>query len=120
MTKDVLTERQHAIQDGPYILDMIIPLTHDAARERARELRTIGAETWEPVAGSNYFTCRHWDELTRLCTAYEDRPTMCRDYPYGGACQHGCSFCPVKEDNDVPAEVPEVQAADPDVQVSSL
>jgi len=25
--------------------------------------------------------CAHWDERTRLCTVYEDRPNVCRFFP---------------------------------------
>src|SRR5277367_6448995 len=35
-----------------------------------------------------YYTCRHWDTQTRLCKAYEQRPSMCKDFPYGDQCPH--------------------------------
>lgn len=40
------------------------------------------------------YTCIHHDAQSGLCTIYEDRPAMCRDFPgydRGGSCQH-CGF----------------------------
>lgn len=52
------------------ILDMLISLD---VREDGREM----------------YTCRHHDTETGDCRIYEDRPRMCRDYPYGKSCEHG-------------------------------
>ena len=30
-----------------------------------------------------HYTCKNFDPVTKNCTAYETRPEMCRDYPYG-------------------------------------
>jgi Fe-S-cluster containining protein len=30
-----------------------------------------------------HYTCKNFDSATNNCTAYETRPSMCRDYPYG-------------------------------------
>src|SRR5690349_7218670 len=40
--------------------------------------------------GSDLFTCTMWDKNTRRCTDYENRPAMCRKYPYAGQI---CSHC---------------------------
>ena len=32
------------------------------------------------------YTCGSWDESTGRCRAYEQRPQMCRGYPYGEQC----------------------------------
>lgn len=75
------------VEDGEYILDMLIPLTADEARERAEEFGT-------KVTGEGpFFTCRHFNDLSRRCMAYEARPRMCSRYPYArdGGCEHGCS-----------------------------
>lgn len=47
------------------------------------------ADMLVPVA-PGLFTCKHWDGATRLCTIYERRPQMCRDYPEPGKV---CRFC---------------------------
>lgn len=35
---------------------------------------------------NHYYTCIHYDEQSGDCKNYEDRPTMCKDYPYGRPC----------------------------------
>jgi Fe-S-cluster containining protein len=65
---------------------MVIPLTHEEARERRGRFGIEG----EPDPDRDYFACRHWDEETRLCGNYENRPEMCRAFPYGKPCEHGC------------------------------
>jgi len=43
-----------------------------------------------PLATANRYTCRHWDQITKLCGNYQDRPRMCTDFPY----EHGmCHIC---------------------------
>lgn len=37
---------------------------------------------------SPYFRCVAWDRKTKLCTIYEQRPKLCRDFPYDRTCQH--------------------------------
>lgn len=56
-------------------------------------------ETHEPL---NYYACRHFDEVAGNCRAYETRPRMCREYPYGNACEHG-DRCEWKEAAEVSA-----------------
>lgn len=44
---------------------------------------------------SFYFRCRHFDPDTRRCTDYDNRPAMCRDYPwYGGAVNFSAALPP--------------------------
>lgn len=90
-----MRKNPNAMFDGPQIADMLIPLTPKEARERYE--RFAGAEAVVPSGfkwkyRGHHFTCKNWDEETRLCRIYEDRPTMCRDYPYGQECQHGCGL----------------------------
>lgn len=77
--------------DGPFILDMIVPLTPTKARSRLKRLGYDDDPDVTKPAGKRWFTCRHWDEETRLCDEYNQRPEMCRDFPYGLDCPHGCS-----------------------------
>lgn len=45
--------------------------------------------------GKHVFSCKHFDEKTRLCTIYEIRPTMCRRYPNNNPCRiGGCTMEP--------------------------
>lgn len=88
------------VADAEFIRDMRIELTPEQASERWSKF--VGDEppvgmkpnaSDAPVAGGrSAYTCRHWDENTRLCTVYDQRPMLCRDYPYGQACSHGCDF----------------------------
>jgi Fe-S-cluster containining protein len=87
LTYDRLRDRWPWITDGDFILDMLVPLDLVAAAERSIEFD--GQLTLTP--GREYFTCRHWDPDTRLCTVYDQRPDMCRRYPYRNGCDHGCS-----------------------------
>ena len=74
----VFEERKAGIVDGEFIADMVIPLQTDAE-------------------GLHWYTCRHLDTSTGLCTVYAQRPAMCRDFPYGTTCQH----CGYKDRADV-------------------
>lgn len=74
MTREALREKVEAgeVQDGAYILDMVIPLP-------------LGED------GVPRFTCRWFDGVD--CARYEDRPRMCSRYPYGGECSYeGCTL----------------------------
>jgi len=49
-----------------------------------------------PSSGLAYhYTCRYFDKTTRNCTVYDQRPAMCRDYPYNRPClMKGCELTP--------------------------
>ena len=87
------------IMDGAYIADMLIPLSGEETRDRVRRFGVGGSESnlAEDEYEGHRFTCRHWDEDTRLCTDYENRPEMCRDYPYHHECRHGCDYTSADE-----------------------
>lgn len=69
---DVLTDPTRNVLDGDFIRDMLIELGPHEDPNRI------------------YATCRHFDG--RDCTAYDQRPDMCRRYPYGRACEYaGCT-----------------------------
>lgn len=84
-----LLDEPETIQDGDYLADMLVPLTHRQAVARGKRFDS----SFHVTADREWFSCRHWDEKTRLCKAYESRPSMCRRYPYGRPCDQGCS-CP--------------------------
>jgi Fe-S-cluster containining protein len=71
------------------ITGMVIPLTPKEANERLERFGSAMRFRWADNRG-HLFTCRHWDEQTRLCRVYERRPEMCRGYPYERPCEHGC------------------------------
>jgi Fe-S-cluster containining protein len=84
------------------LVDMLVPLTPKEARERNQKFG--GNENdkthWPWSDRGHQFTCRHWDEDTRLCGIYEDRPMMCREFPYGKPCSFGCSCTEGKKRGD--------------------
>lgn len=73
-------------EDGLDLLDMLIPLTRAQATDR---LQAVGSPR-ATEDGRSYFTCRHFDLAERRCDNYRHRPAMCRNYPYGKPCEHGC------------------------------
>lgn len=94
--RTITEQRRRAAEtyDGEQIADMLVRLTPKQARERYEKFsgKQSGLHySWKHRG--HYFTCKNWDEDTRLCKIYEDRPAMCRDFPYGTECPHGCGFC---------------------------
>ena len=70
------------------IMDMVIPLGREEIIERNEK---YGKDMREDA--TNVYTCRHWNTETRLCGNYENRPQMCRDFPYDSECG-SCDYCP--------------------------
>jgi Fe-S-cluster containining protein len=60
----------------------------------------LGYHDWDPCnpkkhhsIKSHHYTCKHHDSKTGLCTIYEFRPFMCRNYPNGHSCPFpGCKL----------------------------
>lgn len=102
--RDTREEWPTRIKDGEFIADMVIPLTWPEARKRAERFGNTFTDAGRRSAGHLY-TCRHWDEETRLCKSYETRPGLCRNYPYGDpcslgqGCQAGCCATELSEDS---------------------
>lgn len=94
--RTIRSAKKHAkeVLDGEQIANMLIPLTPKQARERYEKFagRKVprGIFAWKDRG--HHFTCKNWDEDSRLCKIYETRPQMCKGYPYGQVCQHGCGF----------------------------
>jgi len=86
-TLDELREAAPIMLDGPSVLAMIEPIRRDDAIKRSLQHGADPTAISQATPG-RLFTCRHWDTETHLCRVYEQRPTMCRDYPYGEACAH--------------------------------
>jgi Fe-S-cluster containining protein len=64
----------------------------------------LGEHYFEPYAPEvktdfkvRHYGCKHFDPRTRLCTIYDIRPSMCRNYPNGRVCHFkGCKCYPQK------------------------
>ena len=77
--------------DADQIIEMVISLPDLAmVRERERRFGIPSRDFDEDTYGGRFYTCKYWDEITLKCTIYETRPRMCRDFPYGESCPHGC------------------------------
>lgn len=72
-------------QDGAVIADMVVPLRAIVPGTVLPDGTTC--ET-EPPGGGWVFTCRHFDDASGNCGIYASRPRMCRNFPYGRACEH--------------------------------
>lgn len=84
-------------RDDKFIARMLIPLTVEQAYSRLQDMydaypHWVRGVTPEQIVAYKYwhfYTCSHFDERTRKCMAYADRPDMCRSYPY----DHECAGC---------------------------
>lgn len=92
-TMTYMRKNKGRMYDGDQIAAMLIPLTPKEARERHERFGGTKGDGFRWKDRGHHFTCRNWDEETRLCRVYKDRPTMCRDFPYGKQCPHGCGVC---------------------------
>lgn len=90
--EEMLTWRGiHATYESIFVTDMLVALTPYEARMRWTDLGY--GELKDLDLGMPLYTCRHWDTETKLCTVYDERPWLCRDFPYQGACHHtGCTY----------------------------
>ncbi len=51
----------------------------------------------------HYYSCKHFDPKAKLCTIYEMRPAMCRNYPNGHECNYvGCTWLDNKAKKETP------------------
>lgn len=74
------------IEDGDLILAMVLPVAlgaADAARAAAGAVPIP-----ESGVDEQHYMCVHFDSRAGRCKAYEERPAMCREYPYERTCEH--------------------------------
>lgn len=62
-------------------------------------------EVVDVIDGIEHFTCKLYDRATSMCSIYENRPTLCRNYPREDGCPH-CTYDPGKP--DIPGALREV------------
>jgi Fe-S-cluster containining protein len=95
---DRVDEMRSSIRDGEVIAAMVVPLSLAEANDRLERFGTD--RMYEDDCEGHVYTCRNFDESTRLCKIYEDRPEMCRAYP--ASCAGGCEFsCGYAADSSV-------------------
>ena len=89
---DRLDEIRDTWRDGERIAEMVVPLSVADANAR---LDRFGAERmYHADCEAHLYTCRNFDDATRLCTIYDERPEMCRVYPAScdTGCEYGCGY----------------------------
>lgn len=65
--------------DWAHLLDHFYPISADEANRRNPHLHArVGG-------GFRYFGCDWYDPQTKLCTHHDERPRLCREYPFYGA-----------------------------------
>jgi Fe-S-cluster containining protein len=76
--------------DADFILAMLIPLSPEEVLERTERFSLRWAKTapfaleFDAEGATQFFSCQHWNEETKLCGSYENRPRMCSKYPADG------------------------------------
>jgi Fe-S-cluster containining protein len=59
--------------------EFIIKHWHRISREEAaKRIPTMGYK------GTRFYRCDKWDSATRLCTVQDEKPPVCRDFPWYG------------------------------------
>ena len=99
---DEIKRRAPNLDDGAFIVDMLIPLYSGPLGEMPPELRAITdiPDDGAPDAMRHVYTCRHFDGAQ--CQSYESRPAMCRRYPYERKCEFkGCEWAAAREGRTV-------------------
>ena len=75
--------------------------------EAERERNTAWEGTDGPSPQRFYYRCPHFDEASRTCTDYNNRPPMCRDFPVRGKAHPGIDLpppCSFRADQGLPVE----------------
>jgi len=66
----------------PLNIDLTYPMLTFYKKDRCHpSLGDVSADVY-------HYTCKHFDSETKLCTIYDIRPQMCRDYPENNKCDN--------------------------------
>lgn len=83
--------RREGLRQAPYMTNGLTILGNE----------DTGEATW---VWSHFYTCRHYDADNKRCMNYENRPPICRDFPwYAGDVDHSKSLpehCSFRADQD--------------------
>ena len=72
----------------PHDIDILFPMLIPLSRNQTNESSGVSQTTRRYI-----YTCKHFNTKDKICMFYEFRPTMCKQYPYGGICTYkGCRF----------------------------
>lgn len=76
-----------------FVLHDLTPMRRRDGLAMVSDYMKEGAKTtwaptpWDPpvITVSHFFTCRHYDQATRSCLNFENRPSICRGFPWYGS-----------------------------------
>lgn len=66
--------------DWSHVLGHFRPIS----RGEALRINPYLEQNSPPHAGNTFYTCDWYNQETKLCKHYNDRPPICRDYPFYG------------------------------------
>lgn|SRR5512146_2843399 len=89
------------IHEARALSAMLVSLTVEEGNQRRLDLIEGVVPTFDQRDEGHVFMCSNWNEETRLCEIYEERPLMCRTFPYGESCRYGCACVGEKPDPEV-------------------
>lgn len=78
MTKEELLQTRYRDWQNQYNVAFIYEHWHTIRKDHPRYKELFGLDE----AKYYLMTCDMWDKETRLCTAHENRPAVCSDYPW--------------------------------------
>lgn len=91
-----------------WILEDLRPISRRTAKEKAPWLFGRLTERIIENALPMFYECRWFDQTQRLCTAYENRPKPCSDFPWAGKPPRPTAIlppmCSFREDIGKPVE----------------
>lgn len=76
-----LAEEFGAHSEQHQVANMLVSLGEDFVGPCRHSYGPTGARSY-------WYRCRNYDTESRLCTAYDSRPDMCRNYPYRSTCRY--------------------------------
>ncbi len=68
-----------------------VPQADDEHTQWARDTLVVDAMLIPLDSEGVRYTCNHFDWVNGLCSIYEQRPQMCREYPYRTDCEY-CGY----------------------------
>lgn len=89
--KELINAGNYSANDQQ-IPNMIVPLSYEEYVIKANELRKDGLEIIKKDDyNNNWFRCKNYDAVEKICRIYDTRPDMCRTYPYCRG-EKGCEY----------------------------
>lgn len=72
-------------------IDLIYPMVTPLGDGKIQHIDP--ARNCKSSKGIYHYTCKHLDKKSSRCSIYENRPRMCKLYPYGVECAYKNCYC---------------------------